>query len=60
VNRICEIVILTGREGSDSQEDDQEKSAQIPLMREIYSMAEEVIIWVGKSTADWKPSDENG
>ena len=41
-----------------NQGDDQEKSAQIPLMREIYSMAEEVIIWLGKSIADWKPSDE--
>jgi hypothetical protein len=41
-----------------NQEDDQEKSAQIPLMREIYSMAEEVIIWLGKSKSDWKPSDD--
>jgi hypothetical protein len=41
-----------------NQEDDQEKSAQIPLMREIYSAAEEVIVWLGKSKADWKTGDE--
>ena len=34
-----------------NQEDDIEKSAQVPLMNKIYSQAEEVLVWLG-------PADE--
>lgn len=35
-----------------NQADDQEKSAQIPLMRDIYHLALEVLAWLGEETPD--------
>jgi len=37
-----------------NQSDQEEKSIQIPLMREIYSRAATVIVWTGSSTPDSK------
>jgi hypothetical protein len=38
-----------------NQKDDLEKSCQIPLMDQIFQMAEKAIVWLGEKTAD---SDE--
>jgi hypothetical protein len=35
-----------------NQEDEEEKDTQIPLMREIYSRARAVVIWMGLSTSE--------
>ncbi len=35
-----------------NQADDQEKSAQIPLMRDIYHLALSVLVWLGKATEE--------
>ena len=32
-----------------NQEDDEEKSKQVPRMSDIYSLAEEVIFWLGRN-----------
>jgi len=42
-----------------NQQDDDEKSAQVRLMCQIYRLAEEVITWLGRSVTDRKPSDED-
>jgi hypothetical protein len=35
-----------------NQEDEEEKATQIPLMREIYSRARAVVVWMGLSTPE--------
>ncbi|PMD46841.1 heterokaryon incompatibility, partial [Hyaloscypha variabilis F] len=35
-----------------NQSDDDEKSAQIPYMRNIYKLADRVVIWLGTADAD--------
>lgn len=35
-----------------NQEDDDEKSEQIPLMRSIYAQADRVIVWLGEAMQD--------
>ncbi|CAN9475080.1 unnamed protein product [Alternaria alternata] len=35
-----------------NQEDKEEKAAQVPLMREIYSKARAVVLWMGRSTPE--------
>ncbi|KAH7333313.1 heterokaryon incompatibility protein-domain-containing protein [Rhexocercosporidium sp. MPI-PUGE-AT-0058] len=44
-----------------NQEDDDEKSRQIPLMRDIYTLAKEVVIWLGsnKTTESGKREEEH-
>jgi hypothetical protein len=41
-----------------NQKDNAEKSTQIPLMKDIYSSAGEVIVWLGCSEAERRPYDE--
>jgi hypothetical protein len=43
---------LLGRRHLHNQADDQEKSAQIPLMRDIYHLALSVVVWLGKATEE--------
>lgn len=42
-----------------NQKDNEEKGTQIPLMRDIYSMAEEVTVWLGRSEAERRPEDKS-
>jgi hypothetical protein len=42
-----------------NQKDDVEKATQIPLMKEIYSLAEEVVIWLGFSAAERGIDDQS-
>jgi hypothetical protein len=42
-----------------NQKDDVEKATQIPLMKEIYSLAEEVVIWLGCSAAERGLDDQS-
>jgi Heterokaryon incompatibility protein (HET) len=41
-----------------NQKDNLEKTTQIPLMRDIYAFADEVIVWLGHSKSEQCPSDE--
>jgi Heterokaryon incompatibility protein (HET) len=41
-----------------NQKNDEEKSAQVAFMRDIYYFAEEVIVWLGWSEAEQKANDE--
>jgi hypothetical protein len=41
-----------------NQKDNAEKATQIPLMGDIYSQAEQVIVWLGYSEAERAPDDE--
>ncbi|PMD44844.1 heterokaryon incompatibility [Hyaloscypha variabilis F] len=42
-----------------NQKDDVEKATQISLMKEIYSFAEEVVIWLGFSAAERGIDDQS-
>lgn len=35
-----------------NQEDDEEKAIQVPLMKEIYTLSQECLVWLGESTAE--------
>ena len=41
-----------------NQKDDDEKSTQVALMRDIYHFADEVIVWLGRAQAVRNPNDE--
>jgi Heterokaryon incompatibility protein (HET) len=64
----CEAALYRLRETHESslwidaicinQKDDDEKTTQIPLMRDIYAFADEVIVWLGHCKAEQSPDDE--
>lgn len=35
-----------------NQEDDDEKAVQVPLMKEIYTLSQECLVWLGESTTE--------
>ncbi len=41
-----------------NQKDDGEKTTQIPLMRDIYAFADEVVVWLGHCKSEQGPDDE--
>jgi hypothetical protein len=64
----CEAALCRLRETSErhlwidaiciNQKDNEEKTTQIPLMRDIYAFADEVIVWLGRNKTEQCLDDE--